>query len=167
MNIGRAAKMSGVSTKMIRYYEQTGLIPKAARHDSGYRDYDDSDVHRLRFIRRSRDLGFTVEQIGELLGLWSDRSRASSDVKSFALGHIERLREKMAEIEAMVRTLETLADHCHGDDRPGCPIIEGLADDDGGPSHLERREPQRFGKFGGKPALRQSTSRRNSRTNSV
>ncbi len=157
MNIGRASKMSGVSTKMIRYYEQTGLIPKAARHDSGYRDYDDADVHRLRFIRRSRDLGFTVEQIGELLGLWSDRSRASSDVKLFALEHIDRLRGKMAEIEAMVRTLETLAVHCHGDDRPECPIIEGLADDDGAPSHLERREPQRFGKAGGQPARRQST----------
>jgi Cu(I)-responsive transcriptional regulator len=157
MNIGRAGKMSGVSTKMIRYYEQTGLIPKAARHDSGYRDYDDADIHRLRFIRRARDLGFTVEQIGELLGLWSDRSRASSDVKSFALGHIERLRGKMAEIEAMVQTLETLADHCHGDDRPECPIIEGLADSDGGPSQLEQREPQRFGKSGGRPARREGT----------
>ena len=154
MNIGNAAKMSGVSTKMIRYYEQTGLIPKAARHDSGYRDYDDADVHRLRFIRRARDLGFTVEQIGELLGLWSDRTRASADVKSFALGHIERLRGKMAEIEAMVRTLETLADNCHGDDRPDCPIIEGLADDDGGPSRLEPREPQRFGGPGGQSARR-------------
>ena len=126
MNIGRASKLSGVSTKMIRYYEQTGLIPKAARHNSGYRDYGDADVHRLRFIRRSRDLGFTVEQISGLLDLWSDRSRASSDVKSFALGHIERLKEKMTEIEAMVRTLESLADHCHGDDRPECPIIDGL-----------------------------------------
>ena len=116
---------------MIRYYEQTGLIPKAARHDSGYRDYDEADVHRLRFVRRARDLGFTVEQIGGLLGLWSDRSRASADVKAFTLEHIERLREKMAEIEAMVRTLETLADHCHGDDRPDCPIIEGLAEGDG------------------------------------
>lgn len=154
MNIGRAAKISGVSPKMIRYYEQTGLIPRAARQDSGYRDYDDADVHRLHFIRRARDLGFTVEQIGELLGLWSDRSRASADVKAFALGHIERLKEKMAEIQAMVRTLETLANHCHGDDRPDCPIIEGLADGDGGPSQLEPREPQRFGKAGGRPARR-------------
>lgn len=154
MNIGNAAKMSGVSTKMIRYYEQTGLIPKAARHDSGYRDYDDADVHRLRFIRRARDLGFTVEQIGELLGLWSDRTRASADVKQFALGHIERLRGKMAEIEAMVRTLETLADHCHGDDRPDCPIIEGLAEEDDAPPRLEPREPRRFGKPGGQSARR-------------
>ncbi len=152
MNIGSAAKMSGVSAKMIRYYEQTGLIPKAARHDSGYRDYGEADVHRLRFIRRARDLGFTVEQIAELLGLWSDRSRASADVKSFALEHVERLREKMAEIDTMVRTLETLADHCHGDDRPDCPIIEGLAEQDDAPSHLERREPRRFGKPGSQAA---------------
>lgn len=154
MNIGRASKLSGVSTKMIRYYEQTGLIPKAARHDSGYRDYDEADVHRLRFIRRARDLGFTVEQIGELLGLWSDRSRASADVKAFALEHIERLRGKMAEIEAMVRTLETLADHCHGDDRPDCPIIEGLADEDGGAPRLAPRAPRRFGEPGGPSARR-------------
>lgn len=154
MNIGRAAKISGVSPKMIRYYEQTGLIPKAARHDSGYRDYDDADVHRLGFIRRARDLGFTVEQIGELLGLWSDRSRASADVKAFALGHIERLRGKMAEIEAMVRTLETLADHCHGDDRPDCPIIEGLAEESGEPLHPVPRKPQRFGKLGARPGRR-------------
>lgn len=152
MNIGRASKLSGVSTKMIRYYEQTGLIPKAARHNSGYRDYDDADVHRLRFIRRSRDLGFTVEQIGGLLDLWSDRSRASSDVKSFALGHIERLKEKMTEIEAMVRTLESLADHCHGDDRPECPIIDGLAENDGDSLRPRRREPQRFGRPGGQSA---------------
>jgi Cu(I)-responsive transcriptional regulator len=152
MNIGRASKLSGVSTKMIRYYEQTGLIPKAARHNSGYRDYDDADVHRLRFIRRSRDLGFTVEQIGGLLDLWSDRSRASSDVKSFALEHVQRLKEKMAEIEAMVRTLESLADHCHGDDRPECPIIEGLAEDDGDSLRPKRREPQRFGRPGGQSA---------------
>lgn len=152
MNIGRAAKISGVSPKMIRYYEQTGLIPKVARQDSGYRDYDDADVHRLRFIRRARDLGFTVEQIGELLGLWSDRSRASADVKAFALEHIERLKEKMAEIEAMVRTLESLADHCHGDDRPECPIIEGLAEEDGDSLRPKRREPQRFGRQGGQSA---------------
>lgn len=158
MNIGSAAKMSGVSTKMIRYYEQTGLIPKAARQDSGYRDYDTADVHRLRFIRRARDLGFTVEQIGGLLGLWSDRSRASADVKAFALEHIERLREKMAEIEAMVRTLATLADHCHGDDRPDCPIIEGLADGDDAPSAAEPRGPQRFGAANGRPARRPRTA---------
>ncbi|MBY8820720.1 Cu(I)-responsive transcriptional regulator [Sphingomonas colocasiae] len=160
MNIGHASKRSGVSTKMIRYYEQTGLIPKAARQDSGYRDYDDADVHRLRFIRRARDLGFTVGQIGALLELWSDRSRASADVKSFALDHIAQLKEKIAEIEAMVRTLETLADHCHGDDRPECPIIEGLADGNGTFSTPGQREPRHFGQPGEHPARRRSDAAR-------
>lgn len=144
MNIGQAAKASGVSSKMIRYYEQTGLIPRAARSDSGYRDYDDADVHRLRFIRRARDLGFTVEQIRDLLGLWSDRGRASADVKALALGHVDALRAKVAEIEGMITTLETLAEHCHGDDRPDCPIIEGLVEDDGRPP--AKAKPRRFGK---------------------
>lgn len=144
MNIGQASEASGVSSKMIRYYEQTGLIPKAARRDSGYRDYDDADVHRLRFIRGARDLGFTVEQIGDLLALWSDRDRASADVKALALGHVDALKQKQAEIAAMIATLENLASRCHGDDRPDCPIIEGLAESDGGRSG--RAKPRRFGK---------------------
>ena len=148
MNIGQAAKASGVSAKMIRYYEQTGLIPKVARRDSGYRDYDQSDVHRLRFIRRARDLGFTVEQIGELLALWTDRQRASADVKALALDHVDRLKIKKSEIEQMIATLETLAQSCHGDDRPDCPIIEGLAEADCCPTAPEPREPPRFGKPG-------------------
>lgn len=152
MNIGQASRASGVSTKMIRYYEQTGLIPKVARRDSGYRDYDEKDVHRLRFIRGARDLGFTVEQIGELLALWTDRQRASADVKRLALGHVETLRAKKAEIEEMIATLGTLADTCHGDDRPDCPIIEGLADTDRGPRPAARRAPQRFGKPGERAA---------------
>ncbi len=166
MNIGRASELSGVSAKMIRYYESTGLIPKAPRHDSGYRDYGDADVHRLRFIRRARDLGFTVEQIGELLDLWSDRSRASADVKAFALEHVERLREKMAEIDAMVGTLETLAGHCHGDDRPDCPIIEGLAEDDDVLSAIEPRGPQRFGAASSRPAAASASRRRSARGSS-
>ncbi|HHX89507.1 MAG TPA: Cu(I)-responsive transcriptional regulator [Paracoccus sp.] len=144
MNIGQASEASGVSSKMIRYYEQTGLIPKAARRDSGYRDYDDADIHRLRFIRGARDLGFTVEQIGELLALWSDRERASADVKALALGHVDMLKQKRAEIEGMIATLENLAKRCHGDDRPDCPIIEGLAEHDGRPS--TKTKPRRFGK---------------------
>lgn len=144
MNIGQASEASGVSSKMIRYYEQTGLIPKAARSDSGYRDYDDTDVHRLRFIRGARDLGFTVDQITDLLALWSDRERASADVKALALGHVDALKQKRAEIEGMIATLETLAEHCHGDDRPDCPIIEGLANNDGRPP--VRTKPRRFGK---------------------
>lgn len=128
MNIGQTSQSSGVSAKMIRYYEQTGLIPKAVRSDAGYRNYDSSDVHSLRFIRQARDLGFSVEQISELLALWRDRERASSDVKTMALAHVAGLKTKIAELQAMVQTLEHLADHCHGNDRPDCPIIEGLAE---------------------------------------
>ncbi|MFC5387679.1 Cu(I)-responsive transcriptional regulator [Aquamicrobium segne] len=146
MNIGQAARASGVSSKMIRYYEQTGLIPQAARKDSGYRDYDDSDIHRLRFIRSARDLGFAVGQIRELLALWSDRARASADVKGLALAHIETLKQKQVEISAMIATLENLAGRCHGDDRPDCPIIEGLAENIGGMAPQAR--PHRFGKTG-------------------
>ena len=129
MNIGEAALASGVSAKMIRHYEAIGLIPKAARRDSGYRDYDDRDVHTLRFIRKARDLGFPIEEIGKLLALWQDRSRASSDVKELATARVKELRRKEQEIRAMRRTLEELAQHCHGDNRPECPILEDLASD--------------------------------------
>ena len=129
MNIGNASKASGVSQRMIRHYEAIGLIPKAARRDSGYRDYDDRDVHTLRFIRKARDLGFPIEEIGKLLALWQDRSRASSDVKELATARVKELRRKEQEIRAMRRTLEELAQHCHGDNRPECPILEDLASD--------------------------------------
>jgi len=132
MNIGQAAKASGVSAKMIRYYEQTGLIPAAARRDSGYRDYSESDVHMLRFIRRARDLGFAVAEINELLSLWRDRSRQSADVKRIAAAHIDDLREKIARLNQMADTLQTLIDCCAGDHRPDCPILadlEKVADD--------------------------------------
>ena len=128
MNIGQAAKFSGVSAKMIRYYEQIGLIPQAIRSDAGYRHYSSSDVHSLRYIRRARDLGFSVEQISELLVLWRDRDRASADVKAMALSHVAGLKAKIAELQAMAQTLEHLADHCHGNDRPDCPIIADLAE---------------------------------------
>jgi Cu(I)-responsive transcriptional regulator len=128
MNIGEAAKVSGVSAKMIRYYEATGLIAKASRSDAGYRHYSEMDVHTLRFIRRARDLGFTMEQIAQLLALWRDRSRRSADVKRLALAHIAVLRHKIAELEAMAATLSHLATHCHGDDRPHCPILANLAE---------------------------------------
>lgn len=129
MNIGNASKASGVSQRMIRHYEAIGLIPKAARRDSGYRDYDDRDVHTLRFIRRARDLGFPIEEIGKLLALWQDRTRASSDVKALATARAQELKRKEQEIRAMRRTLEDLAQHCHGDNRPECPILEDLASD--------------------------------------
>jgi Cu(I)-responsive transcriptional regulator len=127
VNIGEASKQSGVSQRMIRHYEGIGLIPKAARRESGYRDYDERDVHTLRFIRRARDLGFPIEEIGRLLALWHDRSRASADVKALATARVEELKRKERELREMRRTLETLADHCHGNDRPECPIIEDLA----------------------------------------
>ena len=129
MNIGQASKASGVSQRMIRHYEAIGLIPKAARRDSGYRDYDDKDLHTLRFIRRARDLGFPIEEIGKLLALWQDRGRASADVKALATARAEELRRKELEIQAMRRSLEQLARTCHGDGRPECPILEDLAHD--------------------------------------
>lgn len=126
MNIGTAAKASGVSAKMIRYYEETGLIPAAQRTASGYRVYSEQDVHMLRFIRRARDLGFSVEGIRELLGLWRDQSRHSADVKRLALEHVAELRRKIAALEDMASTLENLARACHGNDRPDCPILSEL-----------------------------------------
>jgi MerR family transcriptional regulator, copper efflux regulator len=126
MNIGQASKGSGVSQRMIRHYEGIGLIPKAARRDSGYRDYDDRDVHTLQFIRRARDLGFPIEEIGKLLALWQDRSRASSEVKALALARAAELERKVIELNSMRETLQHLAATCHGDDRPDCPILRGL-----------------------------------------
>lgn len=127
MNIGHASKRSGVSQRMIRHYETIGLIPKAARRDSGYRDYDDKDVHTLGFIRRARDLGFPINEIAQLLALWQDRSRTSADVKALALARASELKRKEQEIQAMRRSLEQLARNCHGDGRPDCPILEDLA----------------------------------------
>ena len=133
MNIGQASKASGVSAKMIRYYEQTGLIPKADRKDSGYRDYSPSDVHMLRFIRRARDLGFSVAEINELLSLWRDKSRQSADVKRIAQAHIAQLQERIENLEQMTATLGTLVDCCAGDDRPDCPILADLEEPSGEP----------------------------------
>ena len=127
MNIGEAAKSSGVSTKMIRYYESIGLIPEAMRTAAGYRVYRDSEIHMLQFIRRSRDLGFSVKTIAQLLALQQDRARASADVKAVALAHVDTLYAKIAELEAMAKTLKHLAKHCQGDDRPDCPILDDLA----------------------------------------
>ena len=128
MNIGEAAKASGVSAKMIRHYESVGLFPEAARTDSGYRQYTDKEVSTLRFIRQSRDLGFSIEQIRELLALWQNRKRPSRQVKALAQAHIEELEAKLKELQAMKATLEHLVQCCHGDDRPDCPIIDTLAD---------------------------------------
>lgn len=132
MNIGEAAKASGVSAKMIRHYESVGLFPEAARTDAGYRQYADKDVNTLRFIRQSRELGFSIEQIRELLGLWQNRRRPSRQVKALAQAHIEELNLKLQELQAMKASLEHLVDCCHGDDRPDCPIIDTLAQENGG-----------------------------------
>jgi MerR family gold-responsive transcriptional activator of gol and ges genes len=156
MNIGDAASASGVSAKMIRYYEETGLIPPAARTASGYRIYSDQDVHMLRFIRRARDLGFSVEGIGELLGLWRDRARQSADVKRLALAHVADLRLKIAELQDMAATLENLADCCHGNDRPDCPILKELEAPEAESNRLEKRT----GAIDSRPRGRQRAVRR-------
>jgi len=127
MNIGEAASESGVSAKMVRHYEGIGILPPASRTDSGYRQYSEKDVQRLRFIRHSRDLGFSLEQIGQLLNLWQDRKRSSRQVKTLAQTHIAELDKKLKELMEMRDTLEHLVHCCNGDDRPDCPIIESLA----------------------------------------
>ena len=126
-NIGEAASMSNVSAKMVRHYESLGLLPKVARTDAGYRQYSDKEVHTLRFIRRSRDLGFSMAEIAELLALWQNRRRPSSSVKRIATEHVAALDAKMAEMAAMRKTLQHLVHCCHGDDRPDCPILDELA----------------------------------------
>jgi MerR family transcriptional regulator, copper efflux regulator len=127
MTIGEAAKASGVSAKMIRYYESIGLIPEADRTEAGYRVYTPTDVHTLRFVRRARDLGFPIEQVRILVGLWQDRSRSNAEVKRVALQHVAALDAKIAELRAMRDTLDELAHACHGDGRPDCPILHDLA----------------------------------------
>ncbi|WP_043307069.1 Cu(I)-responsive transcriptional regulator [Pseudomonas sp. ML96] len=126
MNIGQAAKQSGLSAKMIRYYESIGLLQLAGRSDSGYRTYSGNDLHVLAFIKRSRDLGFSLEEVGRLLALWQDRERASADVKALALAHVEELNRKIAELTTLRDTLGELVQHCQGDHRPDCPILRDL-----------------------------------------
>ncbi len=127
LNIGEAAKASGVSAKMIRHYESIGLLAAARRTESGYRVYGQDDVHVLRFVHRARALGFSLDQIGTLLSLWQDKGRASADVRALARRHIGELDRKIAEMQAMRRTLESLAASCHGDARSDCPILDDLA----------------------------------------
>jgi Cu(I)-responsive transcriptional regulator len=127
MNIGEASKQSAVSAKMIRHYESLGLLPAVARTDAGYRQYDHAAIHTLRFIRRARDPGFGIKEIETLLALWRNRKRASAQVKRIALAHAADLQRRVAEMQAMQRTLEHLAGYCHGDQRPDCPILDDLA----------------------------------------
>lgn len=128
MNIGDAARASGVSAKMIRHYESIGLVPPPARSEADYRVYGEREVHLLRFIRHSRDLGFSLEQIRALLGLWQDRERPSREVRALAQTHLDELEAKLAELQAMKSTLQQLVHSCHGDDRPDCPILDTLED---------------------------------------
>lgn len=151
MNIGEAADAAGVSAKMIRHYEQIGLVPVAARSDSGYRKYTERDVSILRFIRQSRRLGFSIEQIADLLGLWSNEHRSSRDVKALAQSHLDTLEEKMREMAEMQRALKRLVATCQGDDDPNCVILEELA-----VSSPESPEP---GSVGVRPVRRQSAKR--------
>ena len=128
MNIGEVAKISGVSAKMIRKYEDSGLVPKAKRNVSGYRSYSENDVHSFRFIKTARSLGFSLKDIKELLSLWKSKKRASSNVKKIAQIHIEQLELKVNEINTMLNTLKHLTKNCHGDDRPECPILDSLSE---------------------------------------
>jgi Cu(I)-responsive transcriptional regulator len=163
MNIGKAAQRSGVTPKSIRYYESVGLIERVARGQNGYRDYDDADIETLRFVHRGRGLGFSMEEVARLLSLWEDRTRASADVKRMTLAHIADIERKIGELEAMRSALSHLAEHCHGDDRPECPILDDLAGHrhgghagSGHSGHGHRRRPRRSGKLGSLASLLQS-----------
>lgn len=125
--IGEAAAQTGLTPKMIRYYESQGLFTPQRRSSAGYRLYDEADLHALRFIRSARELGFSLAQIADLTSLWHDRHRASAEVKRLAMAHNDELEAKAAVLQSMAATLRTLAQHCHGDNRPECPILEGLA----------------------------------------
>ncbi|WP_342130219.1 Cu(I)-responsive transcriptional regulator [Hydrogenophaga sp. OTU3427] len=127
VNIGEAARRSGVSAKMLRHYEGLGLLGTVSRTDSGYRLYSQSDVHTLQFIKRARDLGFAMADIADLVGLWLDRQRSSAKVKQVAQRHLLALHERIAQLQAMERTLQHLTACCHGDERPDCPILDDLA----------------------------------------
>ncbi len=127
MNIGQAARASGITAKMIRHYESVGLLPPAMRSDKGYRQYGEREVHVLRFIRRARDLGFSIKDISGLLSLWHDRQRPSRQVKALAQAHMQQLQRKIDELQSMRQTLEKLVQCCQGDERPDCPILQDLA----------------------------------------
>jgi Cu(I)-responsive transcriptional regulator len=135
VTIGQAAALSGISAKMVRHYESLGLLPRVGRTDSGYRQYSEAEVHTLRFIKRARDLGFSMAEIAELVALWQNRRRASASVKRIAQQHVADLAQRIEAMQAMQRTLNQLLHHCHGDDRPDCPILDDLALQPGAARH--------------------------------
>jgi MerR family copper efflux transcriptional regulator len=139
MNIGEAAAASGVSAKMIRYYESIALLPPAGRRESGYRDYGPEDVHRLTFVRRSRDLGFSIEQIRSLLALWTDTGRSNADVRAIARTHVREMEDQARKLQQMIGTLNHLIGSCETGARAGCPIIEELGDHKPPPAVPEKR----------------------------
>lgn len=143
MNIGDAARATGISVKMLRHYEDIGLVRPALRSHAGYRVYSDKNIATLRFVRRARDLGFQVRQIAALLDLWQNGNRASADVKALALGHVRELEQRRRELDDMIATLVHLADHCQGDDRPDCPILQGLGTADVTPPGVARPKAPR------------------------
>jgi Cu(I)-responsive transcriptional regulator len=145
MNIGEAAKATGISVKMLRYYEQIGLVRPALRSLSGYRVYSDKNVAMLRFVRRARDLGFQVKQIAALLDLWQNEQRESGRVKALALDHIRTLEQRRRELDEMIATLDHLAQHCHGDARPDCPILTDLGAEEVAPPKSARKSARRQG----------------------
>ncbi|MBX3622762.1 MAG: Cu(I)-responsive transcriptional regulator [Rhizobacter sp.] len=154
MNIGEAAKASGVSAKMIRHYESVGLFPQANRSESGYRLYSDKEVNTLRFIRHSRDLGFSIEQIRALLDLWQNRGRPSRQVKALAQAHLDELDQKLRELQTMKATLQHLVHCCAGDDRPECPIIESLAQAEPLAPHVPTQHARTAGLLPGKRVVK-------------
>jgi MerR family gold-responsive transcriptional activator of gol and ges genes len=127
MNIGEAAKQSGVNAKLIRHYEAIGIVPKASRSAGGYRTYTDVEINTLSFVKKARNLGFSMKEIKKLVSLWRNRSRASREVKELAMNHVKGMEQKIEELQEMVKTLKFLAKNCHGDNRPDCPILDGLA----------------------------------------
>ncbi len=143
MNIGEASKATGISVKMLRYYEEIGLVRAALRSLSDYRVYSDKNIAMLRFVRRARDLGFQVKQIAALLDLWQDGSRASADVKSLAMEHVRELEQRRRELDEMIGTLKHLAHYCHGDARPDCPILTGLSAEEVVPPKAVRKKSSR------------------------
>lgn len=143
MNIGEASKATGISVKMLRYYEEIGLVRPALWAHSGYRVYSDKNVAMLRFVRRARDLGFQVKQIASLLDLWQDGGRASADVKTLALDHVRDLEKRRRELDEMIGTLQHLARHCHGDARPDCPILTELGAEEETPEQARKKAPRR------------------------